>query len=309
MDWNELRTFIAVAETASFSRASEQLFITQPAVSRRIQALEQHFGTRLFDRAGKRVFLTPHGELLLPRARHLMREMEDTETLMHNVEHRVAGVLNLATSHHIGLHRLAPVLQQYAKTYPDVALNIRFVDSEVAHSMVRKAEVDLAVVTLDSTPDSTSDTQLERQVLWVDPLCFVVGESHALHQLTETEEIPLSRLLRFPAVLPGLSTFTGRIAADAFSAAGLTLNPGMSTNYLETIAMLVSIGLGWSVLPHSMLDAPQTEASRRIRALKVATTPLIRHLGMVANPRRTRSNAALAFSQTLKDFRDSDLAF
>ncbi len=71
MEWNELRAFIAVADHASFSRAAEQLHLTQPAITKRIQALEASVGVSLFDRVGKRVYLTEAGTLLqATRARH-----------------------------------------------------------------------------------------------------------------------------------------------------------------------------------------------------------------------------------------------
>ncbi len=308
MDWNELKTFLAVSENASFSRASEQLFISQPAVTKRIQALENRLGTKLFDRVGKRVFLTRSGELLRPRASRLVAELEDTQTLMQNLGGCVSGTLPLATSHHIGLHRMAPVLKQFSRQYPEVQLDIRFVDSELAHDLVRRADVELAVVTLNPSLLSGSISNLESQLIWHDPLSFVVGQSHPLgERALRGDSVEPKELLAYPAILPGLNTFTGQIVARAFSALGLDLEPGMSTNYLETIAMLVEIGLGWSVLPQSMLTTSASECGEAVRMLSVNlnTQPLARQLGSVINPERTRSNAAQAFSQVLKRHMDS----
>jgi DNA-binding transcriptional LysR family regulator len=98
-------------------------------------------------------------------------------------------------------------------------------------------------------------------------------------------------------VLPGLGTFTGRIVTDAFAAVGIELRPNLATNYLETIAMLVGIGLGWSVLPRSMIRAPLVE-------LETTIPPLSRTLGCVTHPRRTLSNAARAFREVLESYGD-----
>jgi DNA-binding transcriptional LysR family regulator len=98
-------------------------------------------------------------------------------------------------------------------------------------------------------------------------------------------------------VLPGLGTYTGRIVMDAFAAEGIALRPNLVTNYLETIAMLVGIGLGWSVLPKSMIRAP-------LVVLETSAPSLRRTLGCVTNPRRTLSNAARAFSDVLMEYAD-----
>jgi DNA-binding transcriptional LysR family regulator len=290
MNWNELRAFVCVARHASFSKAAEELHITQPAVTKRVQALEGSLSARLFDRVGKRVHLTDAGTQLLPRAEHLLREISDTQRLLRNLKHEVSGVLSLATSHHVGLHRLAPVLREFTQRYPDVRLDIRFEDSEAAHDLVREAESELAVVTLDPA----GDTELAYEHLWHDPLSFAVA---AEHPLAGSSMLTLTELARHPVIMPGLGTYTGRIVAEVFSAAGVPLAPAMSTNYLETIGMLVSTGLGWSVLPASMMSAD-------LVSISTEAPPLHRALGLVTHPRRTLSNAAQAFTAVALEHRD-----
>ena len=282
----ELRTFLAVAEEKSFSAAAQRLFITQPAISKRIQSLENHLGTPLFDRIGKRVYLTEAGSLLIDRAETMLRLAKDTEKEIFNLNDTISGRLNLATSHHIGLHRLAPVLKDFSQRYPDVQLDIQFEDSEVAYQMVRSGQVELAVVTLN--PDDTDlDADLKANCIWRDPLVFV---SSANEPLATT----LQMLAAQPCILPGQATYTGRIVMDRFARAGLTIKPTLSTNYLETIGMLVSVGLGWSVLPRSMIGD--------LSVLEVNCEPISRSLGSVINGKRTLSNSASAFLTVLEDY-------
>ena len=84
MDIANLRAFVAVAESCSFSLAAERLHLTQPAVSKRIQALEASLDTRLLDRIGRRIVLTEAGRELLPRARHILLELEDSRRAIAN---------------------------------------------------------------------------------------------------------------------------------------------------------------------------------------------------------------------------------
>ena len=286
-----MRAFLAVADSGSFSAAARQLNLTQPAVSKRVQSLEQQLGTRVFDRAGKQIFLTDAGELLLPRARQILQDISDTQTLLQNLDGRIEGRLRLATSHHVGLHRLSGALRRYAQQYPHVHLDLSFVDSEVAHEMVASAEADLAVVTLNPA----GHPALAYQRIWTDPLSFVATAEHELYQCPD---IPLRELTNRQAILPGLSTFTGRIIRQRFAEENLDIGLVLSTNYLETIGMMVSIGLGWSVLPQTQIQPP-------IKRLDVATAPMARHLGAVTHPGRTLPNSAQAFLEVLAQFADA----
>ena len=290
MNLADLEAFLTVADGGSFSRAAERLHVTQPAVTKRVQALESALSCRLFDRVGRRIYLTDAGRVLRPRAEALLRGLADTRRELRDLDRRVAGELGLATSHHVGLHRLAPALRAFTRRYPDVQLDIRFEDSEDAHDLVRRAETEIAVVTLNPK----GDPELDSRVLWEDPLVFVASEEH---ELARERDLSLARLAAAQPVLPGRTTYTGRIVLEAFADAGFNVRPNLATNYLETIAMLVGIGLGWSVLPRSMIKPP-------LVVLEVDAPPLKRSLGCVTNPRRSLSNAAQAFQQVLLEFAD-----
>ena len=286
MHLDELESFIQVARLKSFSAAAEQLHVSQPAMSKRIQSLETRLGATLFDRLGKRVRLTPAGEILVGKATAMLDLSKDMERDVGNLAERVAGRLSMATSHHIGLHRLAPVLQHFTKDYPDVELDIQFEDSEVAHNLVRSGDIELAVVTLNPAGE-TEQPDLKTQIVWQDPLCFV-------NAAPKPDVTSLGELATLPCILPGPNTFTGRIVSQRFALEGLTLKPTLSTNYLETISMLVSVGVGWSVLPQTMAD--------ELHELRPQCAPITRTLGYVTHAKLTLSNSATAFLGVLKTY-------
>ena len=285
MDTQALTAFLAVAESGSFSTAAERLFLTQPAVSKRIAQLEQQLGTRLFDRVSRRVRLTEAGEALLPRARQVLLDLEDMGRAISNLTGTVSGTLRIGTSHHMGLHRLPPVLRRFSREYPDVKLDIHFIDSEEAWEAVLHGDLEMGVVTLPPQPDP----RLHSQAVWQDPLVFMAAPEHPLARL---DRVTLETLTGYSAILPSPVTFTRRIVESLFEEQALTLNISMSTNYLETIHMMVSIGLGWSVLPETMLDDS-------VVRLNVDTALPVRRLGVVTHPGRSRSNAAGAFLDIL----------
>lgn len=285
MDIASLRAFLAVADAGSFSQAAERLFLTQPAISKRIAALESELDARLFDRIGRTVSLTEAGRALQPRARTILVEIEDSVRAISNLTGEVHGTLRFATSHHIGLHRLPPALKVFTRQHPEVRLDIRFMDSEAACVAVEHGELELAIVTLP--PDPSANLSLDP--VWEDPLGIVVSNEHPLAGQRRTA---LSSLLKHPAILPATGTYTRQIAEQAFSEAGAKLDVTLSTNYLETIHMLVSVGMGWSLLPLTMLDG-------QLKHIRVRELQLQRTLGVVTHRERTLSNAALALQALL----------
>ncbi len=278
VDILNLSAFIAVSEQRSFSKAAIQLFITQPAVSKRISALETELNTRLFDRIGKQVQLTEAGRALLPSALRILAELEDSKRAISNLNESVSGKLSIATSHHIGLHRLPPVLRTFTRDFTEVDLDIRFMDSEEACNCVLRGEVELAIATL---PEANWP-QLESQTIWHDPLVIVISNQHPM---AEAGQISISRLSQIPAILPSQNTFTRELLEQALGLNSQNLNIAMETNYLETIKMMVSIGLGWSVLPVSML-------THDISIMNISGIEFERQLGVVSHQHRTLSNAA-----------------
>ena len=280
MDIAALKAFVAVAETGSFSLAAERLFLTQPAVSKRIAALESELDARLFDRIGRTVTLTEGGYALLPRAQNMLVELEDSIRAISNLSGEIRGTLRFATSHHIGLHRLPPTLKHYTQLYPQVRLDIRFMDSEAACVAVEHGDLELGIVTLPPTPSR----KLTTEVIWQDPLDVVVSHNHPL---AEKADVTLKQLAEYAAILPATKTYTRQIAERAFSRLDLALEITLSTNYLETIKMLVWVGIGWSLLPNTMLD-------KHISKLPVEELSLQRSLGVVYHRERTLSNAARA---------------
>ncbi len=293
MDITNLQTFVTVAETGSFSNASAQLFLTQPAISKRIAALEEELGTHLFDRIGRRVSLTEAGQALLPRARSILLEVEDSRRAISNLSGHIGGKLSIGTSHHIGLHRLPPVLRQFNKDYPEVELDIHFMDSEEACRAVEHGDLEIGIVTLPLTPSPL----LHTQEIWPDPLSIVVGKSHPL---AKQKQVTLEILSQHTAILPATGTYTREVLERAIAHTNSQLKVGLATNYLETIKMMVSVGLGWSVLPDSMLD-------KGINRIPLKDIQLHRTLGIVWHAGRTLSNAALAMIDIVKQEKSQSL--
>ena len=291
MDTQNLRAFLLVAESRSFSQAAKRLHLTQPAVSKRIAQLEAQLNVSLFDRIGRRISTTEAGEALLPHARAVHLELQAAQQSVRALAGEVRGRRRLATSHHIGLHRLPPLLRFFSKAFPAVQLDIDFMDSEQAYELTLQGEVELAVVTLAPSPIANIVTR----PIWLDPLDFMVQQDT---QLTRKKALGLQELSQHPAILPGLNTYTGQIVKSLFEQRRLPIQIAITTNYLETIRMMASVGLGWTVLPRSMRDPS-------LATLPIRDARIERTLGAIHHEGRSLSRAAQAFIEALESFEDN----
>jgi len=291
MDTNTLQAFLAVATSNSFSKAADQLYLTQSAISKRIALLEEQLNSKLFDRIGRTVSLTEAGEALLPRAKDILLQLDDAKRAIGNLAGgEITGELSLAASHHISLHRLPPLLKQFNQECPKVELDLQFAESEIAYEGVLKGDLELALITLSPEPDPS----IHSEIIWDDLLMYVVANDHPL---ASNSKIKLEELTHYNAILPGSNTFTRTLVEQLFLQHDLALNVTMSTNYLDTIRMMVHIGLGWSLLPQSLVD-------KNLTVLNVVDSePVHRNLGIIFHKNRTLSNAANYLVNILKSHR------
>ena len=259
-DVASLRAIQAVADHPTMAEAAEALHLSQPAVSKRVSETERRLGLVLFDRVGKRLELTAQGRTLLAEARPWLNE----QARLADLAQELAGnrSLRLATSHHIGLHLLPPILRELRAGDPDLNIELSFLDSEAAYEAVEQGSVDVALATLN--PDRGDE--LDVTPLWQDVLNWWVHPSHPL------AADPEGTLTDHLALLPEAGTYTRTLIEGQ-----VTLGDTLVSNYLETLAAMVDAGLGWSVLP-ARLAQPHWVALRRPQ--------LVRELGAITDPRR-----------------------
>lgn len=286
MDISSLHAFIAVARYKSFSKASDKLFITQPAVSKRVASLEEELGAQLFNRIARQISLTEAGKQLLPKAQELVAQAEELQRVASNLNQSISGNLSVAISHHISLHRMPPILKEFNARYPNVHLDILFEESERAFEAVERGDIEFAVITLPAELPK----QLTMKTVWVDDLNIVVGRDHPL---AKKRTASLQDLAEFSSVLPSRETETHKIIRREFGEHAVTLNVQMETNNLETLKMLSAAGLGWSLLPDSMADGS-------LVIIDIGT-PLTRNLGFVIHAKRSLSNAATALKELIEN--------
>jgi DNA-binding transcriptional LysR family regulator len=247
MDFYQLTYFKKVAETGSISRAAEELLLTQPAVSKQIIGLENELGERLFDRIGKKVFLTHAGEKLYIHAENILRSVADAKTAVRDLSEECSGELIIGASDHISIHRLPSVLKSYITAFPKVDLKLRCHRSEAIHEMVARNQVDLGVITLPKP-----EPNMIMKAVWKDNMSLIFVKNHPLATMSR---IKLKDTLTYGMILTETGTETRSNFDAAFAKKGLRPNVSMEVAYIETIKALVRAGLGISILPDKAVES------------------------------------------------------
>lgn len=289
-----LRVFREVANQASFRRAAEALYITQPAVTQQIKALEEELGSRLFDRNGGKVRLTAAGEVLLRRAGEaestLSRAIEEIGTL----EGEVRGALRVAASTTIAQYVLPRLLADFARQHQGVGLQL---ESANTQRVVEAVATGHAPVGLIEGPAHRQELQVER---WLeDELVLVVPSGHQW----DGEEISINALGSARLLVRERGSGTREVLEQAFKKADAPVHRmqiAMELGSTEALLACVEAGLGVGFASRFALE--RQRALGTLATVKVKGLRVTREFSML-HPRGPKTNSvASAFAAHLAAF-------
>jgi LysR family transcriptional regulator, carnitine catabolism transcriptional activator len=248
---SKLRTFAAVAAQGSFRKASEELHLSQPALSAHIRDLENTLGIPLFHRTTRSVRLTTEGERFLVRARRALDEIESGVIEMRDEATLHRGRVAVACIPTIACHVLPRVVASFSKTYPGIEIRIT---DEYAQMLVRRVadrEADLGIGPfLDRTED------LDFRSFTRDRFVAVFPQQHPL---ADKPTVRLKELTRYPLLTLASGTNVRARLEQAFAAQNLSFRPAFEVFNHYTLGGMVEAGLGVTILPSmalSMLSNP-----------------------------------------------------
>src|ERR1700720_2768407 len=194
MDFDQLETFLEVARHASFSRAAEKRFRTQPAISSQIRGLEEEVGAKLFDRSGGKVSLTAAGKAFQKYAQDTLDARKAMLTSLAEMEHVPRGALTVGANEGTCLHILPEVFADFKKQYPDVSVNIKRSDYAKILESVTDNSVDFGVVSL-----AAKDSRLTVVLIHQDKLVIIAPPNHPLGKL---KSATMAQIGNCPLVVP-----------------------------------------------------------------------------------------------------------
>ena len=200
MELRHLRYFLAVADKLSFTRAADHLRVTQPTLSHQVKALEEEIGSVLFDRVGRKVYLTPSGETLREYAQQALNAINSATAAISELEGLARGTLTIGVLESFSGSLLPPLLAQFSKLYPGVHVTVRQLLTGQLEEQLDKGNLDLGIA---YSPPATDNVMAEK--LFDEPLVLVVGSKHPLArkrsiQMTALDGEPLMLLTaEFPS--------------------------------------------------------------------------------------------------------------
>lgn len=284
----QLKVFEAVARHSSYSRAAENLHLTQPAVSMQIRQLEDAIGLPLFDQLGKKIYLTDAGKELQRYCRNILQQLAEAEAVFDEMKGLRHGRLSISVAS-TASYFVPQILGTFTRRYPDITVSLNVTNRETLLNQLAHNEMDVAIM---GRPPTGLD--LEAKSFMENPLVVIAP---ANHPLANTRNIPLDRIQQetFLVREPGSGT---RIAMERFfSEQGIQLTTGteMSTN--EAIKLAVQAGMGLGIL--SLHTVTLELETARLVVLDVQSFPIRRNWYVVHRKGKRLSSVAQAFKSFL----------
>src|SRR5262249_37480593 len=281
----------AVAQSGSMTRGAEHLQISQPAVSKQIQALERILGVHLFDRIGRRIYLSQAGEMLADYARRLFALAREAETTMADLRAAGRGKLTIGASTTIGTYLLPGVLAEFWRRHPGVELLVEIENTEQVHRRLAGLELDIGL-----TEGFVEGEELEAEVFHRDELVVIAPPGH---RLAGEPRVPLSAVQGEPFILrePGSGARGGW--ERALGRLKLAVRVAMALGSTEAIKRVVAAGVGLAVVSRLAVDAEC--AAGTLAVLPVAGLRIARPLHLVRRRGRRDGPALKAFCGVLRE--------
>jgi DNA-binding transcriptional LysR family regulator len=284
----QLKVFEAVARLSSYSRAAEELHLTQPAVSTQIRKLESHAGLPLFEQLGRKIFLTAAGTELLHHSHLIIRQFEEAEAAMTHFKGVSGGRLNVAVIS-AGDYFLPSLLVEFARRHQGVEINLQVHNrGDLLHRLGENL-TDLAVMV---RPPEDADTEAE--AFAPHPYLIVAPRGHGLQA---ERGITLQRLVREPFIVREAGSDTRHAMADALGRYGDKLKIALEVKSTETIKQAVIAGMGVAFLSGHTVSRELRDGS--LVALDVQGFPLPLHWYLVQRRHKRLPPVASAFREFL----------
>lgn len=298
----QLMAFIKVADNGSFTRASEQMYLTQSAVSGLIKELESSLGIVLFDRTTRQLSLSVVGRHLLPQARRILNEMQLFENEASSLTTLAQGQVRIAVSQ-FAASSMPAVIAQFNKEYPDISVSLIDCSAENVLEYIQNIEVDLGVGTESFSIQSEDD--ISADLLYQLPFCVVMPDNHKLAQQDEViwqdlVDIPLITL-QGPFIEQVTTELDERIATHIQQAR-------YQVNFMSTALEMTRQGFGITLCLPYMPEVIDWARANGLQMRPLAHPIKTRRFFIYQRTSRALSPASIVFKQFLQRY-FADYAF
>jgi DNA-binding transcriptional LysR family regulator len=290
MEVDQLKTFVAVVTFGGFRRAAEVLFVSQPAVSARIKALERSLGVTLFERRREGLVLSVAGRALRAHAEHLLQEVAVAQQAVHEASGVRGGALRIAAALSICTYLLPDVLKRFQVEHPKAIITVQSGHSKDVLELVLRGEAEIGLAR------SLHHPQVETVSLGDDPLILV---AHRAYVPTKRRQAPLAEVADWPLIFFDRGSSDWTLSHGLFRLAGLVPNVVLEVETIEAAKRMVARGLGLAFLPR-LAVAQELRAKTLVAIAVTDAAPLGRSLDAIHSRERPQSAEVLSFLHTLQ---------
>lgn len=287
MELRQLQYFITVCEELHFTKAADQLGISQPTLSQQIKVLEDELGTPLFDRIGKKIRITEAGKLLQQYSTQMLRDLQNAKMSIAELQVNQRGTLRIAVLPSDLDYRMGSIWIAFHQLYPNVRLEI--IPTIEIHDMVIEDKVDIGIGL-----SSISDRRMVQIPLTTEKYSLFVPSDHVLAQRAE---IALEELLQLPLILYPVGFVGRKLIDDCFQSKGWKVQTVMDNGSAASQLQLVKAGIGFSIHPHALLiDLPDDQ----LTAIPIVNHAPVRSIELLHRTDRYMSAAAHMFMELIQ---------
>ncbi len=292
----QLSAFISVADNGSFTRASEQMHLTQSAVSGLIKELESSLGVVLFDRTTRQLSLSVVGHHLLPQARRILNEMQLFENEASSLTSLAQGQVRLAVSQ-FAASSMPAVIAQFAKAYPDISVSLLDCSAENVLEHIQNIEVDLGVGTERGFTEPDDD--ISADLLYQLPFCVVMPDNHALAQKSEViwQDLVDTPLITLQG--PFIEQVTAELDEEI---ASHIQQARYKVNFMSTALEMTRQGFGITLCLPYMPEVIDWVSANGLQMRPLAQPVKMRRFFIYQRSSRALSPASIAFKQFLQTY-------
>jgi LysR family transcriptional regulator, transcriptional activator of the cysJI operon len=295
MEDHKLKVFCTVAETKSFSKTSEIIHLTQPAVSLQIQALEEVYETKLFDRSSSTVNLTPSGEVLYKYAKEILNLYAAAEKVIGEITGLVKGSISIGASSTIGNYLLPGVITDFKRTHLKIKIHLLVGNTKRVVELLNSGNIDLGLVEGEVTRQ-----KMQVEKLIPDELLLVVP---ALHPWARKKEVSINELTKEPFIFREGGSGTRQMIEKFLSSHGVSshdLKIAMVLGSTEAIKAAVENGLGISII--SRWSARKEIKYGTLSLLRIKEQKMVREFSLISNKGAVSSHAVDEFLTYIKSY-------
>lgn len=244
IDLNLYKIFYAVGKNLSFTKASKELYLSQPAISKSVKKLEEKLNAKLFEKSGKGIILTEAGKAVYEYAEKICRLDIASNELVKQIKHGQNKVLKIGVPTHLGTFYFPRLIALFNAKHPNVRIQIINKRSEEMLEMLENRELDIVV---DTDMINIKNDSLNSFKLLELEGCFICSSRY--HRFQSNKIISASNLIKYPLLLPSKTTHNRQLIDRRFQQLGLKVRPLIEVNSSSISKEIISkgIGIGWMI--------------------------------------------------------------